>query len=172
MNAVGPVAATDAAAMVRRETAVNTVATAVIAALLTWAIFDDRTAIVALAEPPDGIFGIVPGTFNFTLLVTLALSLVTRRRVAKGLCALPAEGEGLRVGAMLPRNVMLRAVALALVVSAALIPPIYLLIAGGTRLGWIATQWSFTGMLAFFVAYFTALSLIVTPIVVWRALRD
>ena len=172
MVATPNAADSDLLVMVRRETIGNTVASAVIAAALTWLIFADQTATPALAAPPGGIFGILPGTFNFTLLVAVALTLITRRRVGRGQCRRAQVDEGVRVGVSLPGNVLLRALTLAGIVSAVLVPLTYLLVWAGIRFGWIPQEWPFVGMLVLFVGYFVLLSLIVTPIVVWRALRD
>lgn len=160
------------AAMVRKETIGNTIATAVIAAILTWAIFRGQSAIPVWVKAPGGIFGILPGTFNFTLLVTIALTLITRRRVTKGLYGRVAPQDGNQRGRSLPSNVLLRGVVLGFVATLIFVP-----IAAGavwlaTRAGLLPAVWSFEGMLAFFVMYFVALSWIVTPVVIWSALRD
>lgn len=159
------------AAMIRKETLINTVATAVIAAALSWAIFRGQPAI-ALAPPVGGILGILPGTFNFTLLVTIALTLITRRRVraAVGPPLARADLKGLR-GA-LPSNVLARALTLAGLATLVFVP----VCVGGvwlaTRLSALPLQWSFAGLLGFYVVYFVVLSMVVTPIVLWRALAD
>ena len=140
--------------------------------MLTWLIFAGETAIPALTEPPGGIFGILPGTFNFTLLVAVALTLITRRRVSRGQYRRAHVDEGARLGISLPGNVLLRAVALAGIVSVVLVPLTYLLVWAAIRFGGIPQEWPFVGMLVLFVGHFVLLSLIVTPIVVWRALRD
>ncbi len=167
MDAAGP-----HALAVRRETIANTIATAVIAVLLSWLIFRGRDAIGAFEAPPGGIFGILPGTFNFTLLVTVVLTLVVRGRVRRGDIARLAANEGSMRGASLPANLLLRAVALALVATLLLVPlsagAVYALIVGGL----LPERWSLVGMSGFFALHFVVLSLLVTPVVVWRALRD
>jgi len=159
-------------AMVRKETLGNLVATMVIAALLCWLIFRGETRIPAFAPPPGGIFGILPGTFNFTLLVTVALTLITRRRMRAGLYRRLEPGEGPNFGAKLPQRLMLRAVALALVATLLFVP----VGAVGTwlaiQLGVVAAEWTFLGMTLFFIGYFALLAWVVTPVVLWRALRD
>ena len=134
--------------------------------------FRGESEIPPFTTPPSGIFGILPGTFNFTCLVTLVLTLVVRRRVKTGVVGRSADGEGLRVGSALPANVALRALVLALAATLSAVP----LTAGalwcGVQAGLIPPVWSKLGMLVFFVVYFVVLALAITPIVVRRALRD
>ncbi|HRX89743.1 MAG TPA: hypothetical protein P5528_09880 [Steroidobacteraceae bacterium] len=172
MTVDSSVAPAEQAAMVRRETVANTLATIVIAAVLTWLIFRGQASIEPLAAAPDGIFGILPGTFNFTLLVTIVLSLVIRARVRRGAVGRLAPGEGSRVGAALPGNVLLRGIVLALIVTLLFVPLTYGLCYALSAAGVLPDRWTFAGMLAFFVAYFTLLAWLVTPVIVWRALRD
>ena len=160
------------AALVRRETTSNTLATALIAAVVTWLLFRSHIAIAPLSAPPGGIFGILPGTFNFTLLVTIVLTLITRKRVSRQQLRRLASTEGAALGSSLPGNVVARALVLAVCVTATCVLCTYGLVMGTARLQWLPAQWSFAGMEVFFVTYFVLLSLLVTPIVVWRALRD
>jgi hypothetical protein len=162
----------DAAAVVRRETIANTVATAVIAALLTVLIFRGRDLIPAFEAPPGGIFGILPGTFNFTLLVTLVLSQVIRARVRRGGAPRAPRVAGLLRGAWLPSNLLLRALLLAAVATVLLVPLSAGLVRGLVGLGVLPEAWSLAGMGGYFVLHFVVLSLLVTPPVVWRALQD
>ena len=158
--------------MVRKETVGNIIATVVIAALLSWAVFRGETQIAAFAPVPGGIFGILPGTFNFTLLVTIALTLITRRRVRAGLYRRLEPCEGLQIGAALPRSVLLRALMLAAIATIIYVPVGAGVSWAGIRVGLIPGAWSFAGMLFFFVLYFAALAVVLTPVVLWRALRD
>lgn len=159
------------AQLLRKETLGNTIATAVIAALLTWLIFHREGSVDMLSAPPGGMFGIIPGTFNFTLLVTIGLTLVTRRRVSRGQYL-----RRRRVGAgwieRLPGNVLLRALLLAASLTLVLVPLAYALMWGGIRAGLWPAQWALWGVFLFYVLYFVLLSLIVTPLVVWRGLGD
>ena len=158
--------------LIRKETVVNTLATVVIAALLTWLIFRGRESILVFDAPPFGLFGILPGTFNFTLLVTLALTLITRARVRRGEVASLDCAQAPPLIANLPANVVLRALTLAL--SAVLflasftVGVVWLAI----RAGLLPPQWTFAGIAALFLVHFVVLSLLVTPVVVWRALQD
>lgn len=160
------------AVVVRRETVANTVATAVIAALLSLVIFRGRDSIPPLEAPPGGIFGILPGTFNFTLLVTIVLTLIVRARVRRGQLARPGSGEGSMRGARLPANVVARGLVMALLATLVLVPLSGGLVYGLVGAGLLPARWSLAGMGGYFVAHFVVLSLVVTPVVVWRALRD
>lgn len=161
----------DAETTVRIETAVNTVATIVIAAAVSWLLFGGEAAVVALARPPGGIFGILPGTFNFTLLVTLVLTVVLRRRRARGRVG-RASLDGAAVAGALPRHLLLRAVALALTATVLFVPATAALVWLAIARGVVAPAWSPGGMLAFYCSYFALLALAVTPSVVRRALAD
>ena len=156
--------------LVRRETTTNALVTAVLAALISWLLFRGRTGIPAIGGGTDGIFGIIPGTFNFTLLVTLVLTLVTRGRVRRGAPnRLPAQGLLARA---LPDNVLLRSLMLAFLLTLTLVSLTYAAGLTAIRTGVLPPTWSFAGLLLFYVVYFVALALIVTPIVIWRALSD
>ena len=163
---------TTASRLVRKETAINTVITAVVAAVLSWVIFRNQADIRALAAPPAGIFGILPGTFNFSLLVTIGLTLVIRARVRGGIAARLAAADGSRVGSGLPANIVLRGLVLALLATLTFVPVTTAAVWVAMQTGIVPAAWTFAGMLLFFVVYFVVLSLVITPIVVWRALRD
>ena len=172
MNQSGSAMPAEHAALVRRETISNTIATAAIAVILTWLLFRGQASIRALSAPPGGIFGILPGTFNFTLLVTLALTFITRKRVSRQQVRRLAAHEGKTLGAKLPGNALARALLLAVCFTAICVPVAYGLIQVATSVQWLPQAWSLAGMAVFFVVYFVLLSLAVTPLVVWRALRD
>jgi hypothetical protein len=168
MNSADGTAA-DPMRMVRTETAINTVATVVIAGAISWLLFRGQDSIPALAAPPGGIFGIVPGTFNFTLLVTLVLTLVIRGRLRAGrVRRLPPAG----IVARLPRHAFARALVLAAATTLAFVPLTFALVRAGIGAGLLTNSWSFAGMLAFFCAYFAVVALAVTPLIVRRALAD
>jgi hypothetical protein len=160
------------AAVVRKETLLNTVATMLIAAALSWLLFRGESSVVALAPPVHGVLGIVPGTFNFTLLVTLALTAVIRARTRRGECPRLDRDEPLRWVGWLPTHLLARALTTALLATLLFVPITLASIGWLIRSGNVPEDWSFTSMLVFFVVYFAALSLVVTPTVVWRALAD
>ena len=159
-------------AMVRKETQINTVVTAAIAALVSWQIFGGGQGIAAINPPVGGMLGILPGTFNFTLLVSLALTLVTRRRVRLGKFRQLTLPERDYAGSQLPRNIVARSVLLAVLATIVFVPISVGVVWAATRAGWVSPNWSFLGMTLFFVVYFVILSIVVTPIIIWRALGD
>ena len=163
---------TTASRLVQKETAINTVVTAVIAAVLSWVIFRNQIDVRALATPPGGIFGILPGTFNFSLLVTVGLTLVIRGRVRAGAAARVAPADGSQVGSGLPANVAFRGLVLALLATLTFVPLAGLAVWTAVRTGLVPSSWTLAGILLFYVVYFVFLSLVITPIIVWRALRD
>jgi hypothetical protein len=161
----------DPDATVRTETLANTAITVVLAAAIAWLMFRGQSQIEALAPPPGGIFGIVPGTFNFTLLVTIVLTLVIRGRVRRGRAQRWPAGRPLPA-TWLPRNVVLRGLAFAAAMTLTLVPATFLLVRGGIAAGVLPAAWPFGAMLALFCAYFGLLAYLVTPPVVRRALAD
>ena len=163
---------TTSSGLVRKETIINTVVTAVIAAVLSWVLFRNQADVPALASPPGGIFGILPGTFNFSLLVTIGLTLVIRGRVRGGSAARLAPADGSQVGSSLPANVVLRGLLLALLATLTFVPVAGLAVWTAVRTGLVPSSWTLADMLLFYVVYFVVLSLVITPIIVWRALRD
>ena len=161
----------DPDATVRAETLANTAITVVIAAAVTWLLFRGQSSIPALAPPPGGIFGILPATFNFTLLATIVLTLVIRARVRRGRVHHWPAGRPLPAR-WLPRNLVLRGVAFAAATTSLLVPTTFLLVRGGIAARLLPAQWSFGGMLALFCVYFGLLAFLITPAVVRRALAD
>ena len=154
------------AAMVRKETIGNTIASIVIAAILTWLLLHGRGSIPALGAPPRGIFGIFPGSFNFTLLVTIVLTLIVRRRVKSAVVARRAAAS------RLPGNVVLRGLLLALAALLLAAPTVFILVRLVIAAGLLPSLWSIGGMIGFYAAYFALLSLLITPLIVRRALSD
>lgn len=158
------------AAITRRETISNVIASAVIAGLIAWLAFRRATGIEPFAAPPGGVFGIIPGTFNFSLLVTVVLTLILRRRFRGGPAFVTGSGEGSR--RQLPANVVVRALVLAAGATLLFVPATMLLIWLGTRAGLLPVTWSVSGMITFFVVYFVLLTWALTPVIVKGALND
>lgn len=154
------------ARMARRETLTCMLVNAALASAIVWVLYRNVSPI-PLWGPAGGVFGFLPGTFMFTLLFTAAITLVVRGRVRSGAIRRLGESEGPGLGAMLPRNVALRALALALACTIVLVPLAFGLL-------WLLSpaQLSFGTVLALNVAYFVLLAAVVTPIAVWRAMRD
>ncbi len=159
-----------AAEVIRAETAINTAVTAVIAGLITWLIHHGRESIPLFGLPAGGLFGILPGTFNFTLFVTVVLTLVIRARVRRGACA--SLSRDLKSTRLLPPNLLLRGLLLAFVMTVILVPAGYGIAWMTTGTGDVSPAWRLPGLTVFYVVYFVMLSLVVTPLVVARALQD
>lgn len=154
--------------MVRRETLIGIVGNGVIAAVVVSLLYASRETIPVLGT--DGaVFGFLPGTFMFTLGLTIGLTLTVRSRVRKGL--VPPLGAGGASGwpaaLPLPRNVLARAVMLGAIAEACLVPLTFGLL-------WLFAprDWSFAAVLGANVGYFVLLATLVVPIVAWRALED
>ncbi len=155
--------------VVRHETWINCIVSAVLAGGVAWLIFRGQSAVAAWAPPPGGIFGILPGTFNFTLLVTLALTAVIRKRYRA--VAPPAVSSTAPWG-WLPRQLLLRGLLLAALVTTLFVPATMLLVIWAIRLSLVAAIWTLPAMIGFFIVYFVLVTAFTTPIVVWCALRD
>lgn len=152
--------------MVRRETLIGVLGNAAIAAIIVSLLFASRGEVPVLGR--DGaLFGIVPGTFMFTLGMTIGLTLTLRARVRKGLVPRIPRGSSPAPGAALPRNVVLRAVLLGAIAELCLVPPTFALL-------WLLAPptWSFPVVLAANVAYFATLASFAIPVIAWRALAD
>jgi hypothetical protein len=161
------VAITDAhRAMVRKETLIGVVLNIVVATIIVGLLYWGEEPIPVLGTS-GGAFGIVGGTFMFTLGMTIGLTLTVRGRLRKGLLprlplsALPAFSQ------RLPQPLFVRGLALAVGAWILAVPVTWFL------LGALApTHWSFFATLAFNIVYFVTMCLIIVPYVVWRALSD
>ncbi len=142
------------------EAAISIVPNALVSALFVWLLFRGVEAI-PLWGMQGVAFDLLPTTFMLTLMTTIALTLIVRARRRKGLPA--AEPGALR----LPRNVLLRGFALALLLCLMFVPISVLLL----NLGWNG-DWSYDRMMIFKIAYGIAVGLVATPLVVLAALRD
>lgn len=150
------------------ETAISIGVNAAVSAAFAWGLFRGVTRV-----PLRGAQGIgadlVPTVFMITLMLTLALTLVTRRRMRAGVLAGLHEGISAlpRPLAMLPANVLLRALVLALSLTAVLVPAsVALLAAAGTE------SLAFDLFVGFKILYGAALGALVTPLILLRALAD
>lgn len=152
--------------VVRRELITGAIANAVIALIIGWLLFGGQVQVPVLGTD-GGAFGILPGTFLFTLALTIGLTLSVRSRVRKGMVPRRLTDRDSSVEASLPGNVVLRGLMLALIAELALVPVTFALLA------WLAPHdWSLAAVLTFNVGYFVLLSSLVVPVVVWCALRD
>lgn len=141
------------------QLAVSAVLNAVISALFVWLMFGGMESI-PLWGMTGLAFDLVPTTFMITLMTTIALTLVTRATVRRGLPRLDRQPN-------LPANFLLRAVLLAVVATLLLVPLT-------TAVLWLLWEqdWSYWTVMVFKIAYGVALGFLVTPIVVRAALSD
>ncbi len=152
--------------LVIRETAVAVLVNALIAIVIVWLLFRGSASIPVLG-PQGGAFGVLPGTFMFTFLLTIGLTLALRRRVRAGTIV---RSEGEVTGGLarrLPGPLLARALVLALAAEVLLVPATFAVLAA-----FAPASWSYRTVLVFNVAYFAVLSLLVVPLVVRRALLD
>ena len=151
---------------VRNETVVSIAINSLVPAVIIW--FLD-------ASPPQTLFGehgilgaMVPAAGLATLMMTLALTNIVRVRVRKG--ALPAlDWPRAERGAMawIPGNLILRAIALALLALVLLVPT-------GLLVVWVIDILPLTkvGFLIFNLIYGAAVGLVMARFVVLPALAD
>jgi hypothetical protein len=142
------------------EAAISILPNALFSAFFVWLLFRGTQRIGLWGT--DGVaFDLVPTTFMLTLITTVLVTWLVRRRVAAG-ATKPAPGV-----TRLPRNRLVRGIVLGLMMVVLLVP---VTVAALTQV-W-AGDWSFAQMLWFKIFYGVALGLIVTPLVVLAALRD
>ena len=145
---------------IRRETLIAVVVNCVIAAALTWISVEHSRPSILVGGPGAGAFGILPGTFLFTFLLTLGLSFVVRARIRRGELRL-ADQKAASWIRVLPQNVLLRALVLA--VAATLIgPPVAFM--GLLALAPDAAP--FILALTVNVIYFALLACLVVPVII------
>lgn len=141
-----------------RETVTSILFNSAFSALFVFIVFGGR-AVVPVSEVA---FDALPQSFMVVLMSTLVPTLLTRRRLSSGAVApLPSSGIPL------PRNLLLRALLLAVAAAS---------IGGGMTLlvlpAIAPATWEFGAVLAYKIAYGAALALILTPLIVRRALSD
>jgi hypothetical protein len=142
------------------QQAVSVVLNAIISALFVWLVFGGLERI-GLWGAAGLALDLVPTTFMITLMMGIALTLITRGAVRKGqLAPVPAS-------TILPRSVFVRAPLLAFAATIILVPVTVALL-------WLLWErdWTYGEVMAFKIAYGIALGAIVTPIVIGAALRD
>lgn len=151
--------------MIRREAVVGAIVNSLVAVIVVWALYRGRAPVPVLGTD-GGAFGIIPGTFMLTLLMTIGLTMAVRGRVKAGAVSRIERWQA-GVGARLPANVVLRAVTLAGSAWVCCVPVTLALLATAGP-----AAWSFAAVMAFNVVYFALLSLLVVPVMVRRALAD
>jgi len=145
-----------------RETMISTVPNAVVSAGFVWLLFGGQETI-PLWGMTGLAFDLVPTTFMLTLMTTIALTLIFRKRGRDG--ALPAPG-GL-APLPLPRNPVLRGITFGLALLLLFVP----VSVGALAVVWQG-DWSFSTVLAFKIVYGVLVGWVATPLVVLAALRE
>lgn len=164
-NDVTPMRTPEQVGLVARETRNGALGNALIALVVVWLLFNRQSAIPVLGRAGSA-FGFVPGTFMFTLGISIGLTLALRSKVRKGAVAPLALAQA-GPGRLLPRNLVLRALTLAVLIELLFVPATFAL------LTWLAPPTLGLGAtLALNVVYFIVLSVVVVPVVAWRALAD
>lgn len=151
---------------VRNETAISIVANVVVSALFAWLIFHDQDRI-PLWGARGMAFDLVPTTFMITLMSTFAITLVTRARARQGLTPALSPTSTRWSMPWLPRNVIARALLLAILATLILVP-----LGIGAFLVLGIESSTFVPLLVFKMIFGAALALLVSPIIVLRALLD
>jgi len=148
------------------ETTIAVAINAVISALFAWGLFRGAAAVPLWGAAGIGL-DLVPTVFMITLMMTIALTLITRKRMRAGAID-PLRGIDAPAWlAWLPHNVLLRALALALPLTAILVPAsVSVLAAAG------ASSMGFATFVGFKILYGAAVGALVTPIIVLRVLHE
>ena len=149
---------------IRIETTINAVINAAISALFVWVAFRGMAAIPLWGNPGMAL-DLVPTCVAITLVSAVILTVLTRVRLARGRVRGLDTPRG--PAAWLPRNLALRALTAALVVTAVAVPAtiavLMLVDADGA---------SYSHVMAFKVLYGFALSVAISPALLLRALAD
>ncbi|MEE4155229.1 MAG: hypothetical protein V2I27_13815 [Erythrobacter sp.] len=149
--------------IIARETLISTVPNAIVSAGFVWLVFgrQDRIGLWGISGLA---FDLVPTTFMLTLMTTIALTLIFRkRRRDSGILNEASRGAALP----LPRNPVARGVVLGLVLLVLFVP---LSVAALSAL-W-AGEWSYERVLVFKIIYGVIVGWVATPLVVLAALRE
>ncbi len=104
------------------ETAISVVANTAVSGIFAWGLFHGVESI-PLWGTQGIVVDLVPTVFMITLVLTIALTLITRGRLRKGKLPLPAWSRSdLGLIGRLPARIALRAPVLALCMTLALVP--------------------------------------------------
>jgi hypothetical protein len=156
-----PVMTASTRRILKTESAISMIPNSLGGGLIAWLIFRSADPI-----PMWGlkgiVFDLVPTTFLLTLVTTIILTLVVRKRVRDGKAERAAPGRF-----ALPKNIFVRGAVLGLVMMALFVPLTVLLLENLWGQGW-----SLNGVIIFKVIYCTLLGFAVTPLIALAALRD
>jgi hypothetical protein len=149
--------------VVLRETLISTVPNAVVSAGFVWLLFGGQARIPLWGM--NGLaFDLVPTTFMLTLMTTIALTLLFRKRRRDG--ALPAAlADGTPLP--LPHNPVLRGLVLGMALLVLFVPASVAVLAAVWE-----SDWPFAQVLGFKIVYGVAVGWVATPLVVLAVLRE
>jgi hypothetical protein len=149
------------------ETAISIVFNTLISGLFAWAIFHE-VDYLPLWGAQGIVVDLIPTVFMITLVLTLILTLITRARVRKKRLPAPQWSRNHLNGfGWLPANLAIRAPVLALALTAILVPlSALLLVALGVE------GMNYSAFFKFKLVYGALFALVVTPIILLRALAD
>lgn len=147
---------------VRTETFFSIVLNMAVSALFVWIVFRGQSEI-GLWGMNGLAFDLVPTTFMITLMTTIALTLITRKRVRNNKVA-AITSPSLRG---VPRFFLLRALLFAIVATAVLVPAM----TGLLHLMQV-TPVSYSWAMVFKLIYGGLLAVLITPLILIAALRD
>lgn len=152
---------------VQTETLISVVINTAISGGFAWGLFHGVDSI-PLWGSQGIVVDLVPTVFMITLVLTIALTLITRRRLRNGKLPLPTWNRAeLGVVGRLPAHIALRAPLLALCMTLVLVPISALLL----HLAGIQSM-AFMTFFLFKLAYGAAFAVLVTPLILRRALAD
>jgi hypothetical protein len=106
---------------VRTETTIGVVLNVVASAVIAWTVVPKPPGIIPMWGMGGIAFDLVPTTFMIVLMTSIALGIITRKRLAGGKVAPLARAQAGRAR-MLPTSIPGRAVVLALIACATLLP--------------------------------------------------
>lgn len=156
----------DVSRYVRAETVASVVINAAVSAAFVWLIFRGM-AVIPLWGSRGLAVDLIPTTFMITLMSTIASTLITRGRLRRSQAPQLARADAGSIARALPRNLLLRALTLALGATLVLVP---LTVAGLILFG--IESAAYGNVMLFKIGYGAVLALIVTPAIVRRALLD
>lgn len=150
------------------EIAIGMVLNAVISAAFAWGIFRGVAHVPLWAGTRGMAFDLVPTVFMITLMMTIALTLITRARLRRGAApALAWSRDSHVLLRLLPRNAVGRGLCLAAGATIVLVPLSVACLAGAGF-----QTMAFGPFVWFKVAYGVALAVLVTPIILLCAFGD
>ncbi|MEQ5788881.1 hypothetical protein J3454_13360 [Erythrobacter sp. NFXS35] len=149
--------------IVLRETLISTLPNAVVSAGFVWLLFREQ-ATIPLWGMNGLAFDLVPTTFMLTLMTTIALTLVFRKRRRDGV--LPSAGAS-PAPLALPHNPLLRGLVFGIGLLLLFVPISVFALSAIWR-----GDWTYAEVLAFKIVYGVLVGWAATPLVVLAVMRE